>query len=140
MNNNLPLVFACSGCSNSGQLANEVALELNRRGVAEMSCLAGVGAAKAHFLKKLAKREVWVVDGCPIECALGIFDQLRECVDIHIRLHDLGVRKNDPLPTGAAFANFVDDVIEYANAKTSAIAPGPSIAPPPGHCSEPRAE
>lgn len=131
MNTNLPLVFACSGCSNSGQLANEVALELNRRGIAEMSCLAGVGAAKAHFLKKLAKREVWVVDGCPIECALGIFDQVREGVDIPIRLHDLGVRKSDPIPTGAEFTSFVDDVIEYVHAKTCVTMPEPPIAPSP---------
>ncbi len=29
----IPILFACSGCSNTGQLANDVALELNRRGV-----------------------------------------------------------------------------------------------------------
>ena len=38
-----PLVYSCSGCSSAAQLANHVALQLDRRGVAEMSCIAGVG-------------------------------------------------------------------------------------------------
>ena len=40
---NLPLVYSCSGCSNLAQLANDLALRLDRDGLAEMSCIAGVG-------------------------------------------------------------------------------------------------
>lgn len=87
-----------------------------------MSCLAGVGAGKLHFLKKLADREVWIVDGCPIECSLGVFDQLREHADVHIRLHDLSVRKNDPLPKGHALELFIDSVLEYVAAKKGTLA------------------
>jgi len=94
----LPIALACSGCSEVGQFANQVALELNRRGIAEMSCLAGVGAAKRHFLKQLRDREVWIIDGCPIECSLGAFHQVQEHADVHIRLHVLGVRKQAPRP------------------------------------------
>ncbi|HAQ85985.1 MAG TPA: zinc-binding protein, partial [Pseudomonas sp.] len=39
----LPLVYACSGCSNVAQLANTLAVRLDRAGLAEMSCIAGVG-------------------------------------------------------------------------------------------------
>lgn len=39
----LPLVYACSGCSNVAQLANDLALRLDRARLAEMSCIAGVG-------------------------------------------------------------------------------------------------
>ena len=39
----LPLVYSCSGCSSAAQLANHVALQLDREGLAEMSCIAGVG-------------------------------------------------------------------------------------------------
>jgi uncharacterized metal-binding protein len=38
-----PLVYSCPGCSSAAQMANYIALELDRRGVAEMSCIAGVG-------------------------------------------------------------------------------------------------
>lgn len=108
----IPIVFACSGCSNAGQLADNLARELDARGIAEMSCLAGVGAAKKHFLKQLMGREVWVIDGCPIECSLGVFDNVSENIDVHIRLHDLGVRKNAELPTGTDFAELVESVLQ----------------------------
>ncbi len=113
MSQRLPLLFACSGCSNAGQLANDLAVELNRRGIAEMSCLAGVGAGKPHFLKQLAEREVWIIDGCAIECSLGIFAQLCEHVDVHIRLHDLGIRKNASPPTGPMFDELIEAVLEH---------------------------
>jgi uncharacterized metal-binding protein len=38
--NELPLVYSCSGCSNIAQLANQVAIELDRDHIAEMSCIA----------------------------------------------------------------------------------------------------
>lgn len=107
-----PILFACSGCSNAGQLANQIALELDRRGLAEMSCLAGVGAAKRHFLKQLADREVWIIDGCPIECSLGVFAQVHENVDVHIRLYELGVRKSEPLPAGSEFDRIMTGVLQ----------------------------
>src|SRR5688500_12356149 len=47
----LPLVYSCSGCSSAAQLANHVALQLDRRGVAEMSCIAGVGGDVPHLMK-----------------------------------------------------------------------------------------
>ena len=66
----LPLVYSCSGCSSAAQTANEIALELDRLGVAEMSCIAGVGG-DVPSLVKLAKsgRPVTVIDGCALACA-----------------------------------------------------------------------
>ena len=96
----LPLVFTCSGCSLAGRLAYDLGQEFDRRGIAEMSCLAGVGAAKSHFLKQLRGREVWIIDGCPIECGLGVFAQVRRQADVHIRLHELGVKKNSGAQAG----------------------------------------
>jgi len=39
----LTLVYSCSGCSSAAQLANRLAVRLDRAGLAEMSCIAGVG-------------------------------------------------------------------------------------------------
>ena len=39
----LPLVYSCSGCSAAAQTANTLAVRLDRRHLAEMSCIAGVG-------------------------------------------------------------------------------------------------
>ncbi len=91
-----PLVFACSGCSFAGKLADDMARHLDRTGDAEMSCLAGIGAKRPGFLAKLRSRDVWVIDGCPIECARGVFEQAGHggAVTRHIRLHDHGVKKH----------------------------------------------
>jgi uncharacterized metal-binding protein len=63
------LVYACSGCSSAAQLANHVALQLDRRGVAEMSCIAGVGG-DVRYLLKIAQsgRAIVALDGCPLAC------------------------------------------------------------------------
>ena len=116
-----PILFACSGCSNAGQLANDVAHELDRRGVAEMSCLAGIGAAKPLFLKKLQQREVWVVDGCPIHCSLGVFNQVHEHIDVHIRLHDLGVKKQAAAPIGEALNTLIEDVLRDIESQRTSV-------------------
>jgi uncharacterized metal-binding protein len=96
-----PVVFACAGCSFEGRLAYDLAQELDRRGIAEMSYLAGLACEKKPFLKKIQRREVWIIDGCPIGCALGVLDRLRRTA-VHIRLHDLGYRKTAPPPEGVA--------------------------------------
>lgn len=91
-----PLVFACSGCSFAGNLADDLARHMDRTGHAEMSCLAGIGARRPGFLAKLHHRDVWVIDGCAIECARGVFEQAGRAGSIsqHIRLHDPATRKH----------------------------------------------
>lgn len=91
-----PIVFACAGCSNAGRLPYDVARVLDAGGTWRCPAWRGVAAGKPSFLKKLADRPVWVIDGCPIECAAGVFEQVGRPVDLHIRMHQLGVRKNDP--------------------------------------------
>jgi len=91
-----PLVFACAGCSDVGRLAYDVARELDRRGTAEMSCLAGVAARKPAFLRKLRGRHIWLVDGCPIECALATFVNPGHTIARHIRLADYGFKEERP--------------------------------------------
>ena len=65
----LPVVYSCSGCSSAAQLANHVALQLDRKGLAEMSCIAGVGGDVPHLMK-LARsgRPIIGLDGCPSVC------------------------------------------------------------------------
>ncbi len=89
-----PLVYACAGCSDAGKLAYDLGLALTRRGDAEMSCLAGVAALRPGFLRQLRRRDAWVIDGCPIECGRGVFEQAGQRMTRHIRLHELGYCKN----------------------------------------------
>jgi uncharacterized metal-binding protein len=96
----LPVVFACSGSSNSGQLANLLALTLDRRGIAEMSCLAGLAAGKRQFLGRLAGREVWVLDGCATSCGKEIVGRFPGALVRYLSLDALGIHKDSPLPEG----------------------------------------
>lgn len=66
---NLPLVYACSGCSNVAQLANHAAVELNNQQLAEMSCISGVGGGVKPLVRKAKSgREIIAIDGCPLAC------------------------------------------------------------------------
>lgn len=91
-----PIIFACAGCSFAGQIAYQVALNIDETGFAEMSCLAGVASGKKSFIKKLNNKKVILIDGCPIECAKGVFDKLRLSVDSHVNLKTYGIKKSIP--------------------------------------------
>ena len=66
----LPVVYACSGCSSAGQLADHVARRLDRAGLGEMSSIAGVGAGDAQQLSKARSRfPIIAIDGCANGCA-----------------------------------------------------------------------
>jgi len=114
-----PLVFACSGCSFAGKLADDMARHLDRTGDAEMSCLAGIGAKRPGFLAKLRSREVWVIDGCPIECARGVFEQAGHggAVTRHIRLHDHGVKKHQAPNGGVDVDGFAVQLTEQVKTR-----------------------
>ena len=136
----LPLVFACSGCSHAGRLAYDVALELDRRGVAEMSCLAGIGGRITHFLRQLPGRDVWIIDGCPIECARGVFEQVRGRADAHICLHELGVRKNAGAPPDGDMERLLDGALQQVSAQqepcgADSLKQNPNVEPE-GECDE----
>lgn len=55
----LPLVYACSDCSSAGQMSNYIARELDRREVAEMSCISGVGDNVPHLMRIALSARSW---------------------------------------------------------------------------------
>lgn len=90
----LPLVYSCSGCSSAAQLANHVALALDRQGVAEMSCIAGVGGDVPSLLRVAhSGRPIIALDGCPLACVQASLARHRIPVARHYQLQQHGVRK-----------------------------------------------
>lgn len=89
-----PLVYSCSGCSSAAQMANYIALKLDRKGSAEMSCIAGVGG-NVKKLVRTAKsgRKLIAIDGCPLACAKACLQNHNLMPDIHVDLSRLGVAK-----------------------------------------------
>lgn len=90
----LPLVYSCSGCSSAAQLANHVALQLDRRGLAEMSCIAGVGGDVPHLMKIVRSgRPIVALDGCPLVCVKSVLARHGLTADRHYQLQQYGVKK-----------------------------------------------
>ena len=90
----LPLVYSCSGCSSAAQAANYIALKLDREGDAEMSCIAGVGGNVQHLVNiARSGRPIIAIDGCPLACALHCLAERGLSADLHLLLHEQGVKK-----------------------------------------------
>lgn len=110
----LPLVYSCSGCSSAAQLANHLAVRLDREGLAEMSCIAGVGGNVRSLVRKArdaadAGRPIVAIDGCVLVCAKACLAQRGVTPDEHVLLAEQGVRKAyhadfDPTQADAVYA------------------------------------
>ena len=89
-----PLVYSCSGCSSAAQLANQVALQMDRLGIAEMSCIAGVGGDVPHLLKPAhSGRPIIALDGCPLACVRSCLARHGINPARHYQLQQYGVKK-----------------------------------------------
>ncbi|PZU43046.1 MAG: zinc-binding protein [Acidovorax sp.] len=114
-----PLVYSCSGCSSAAQLANHVAVRLDREGVAEMSCIAGVGG-DVPKLVKLARsgRPIIALDGCPLVCVKSSLARRGITPARHFQLHEYGVKKRnhqdfDPAEAAQVLARIQADLHDH---------------------------
>jgi len=89
------VVFPCSGGSNCGQIANEVAVDLTEDGVGTIFCLAGIGAHIPGMIEsaKSAKRIV-AIDGCSVECAKKTLEHAGLTITDYIDITTEGIAKN----------------------------------------------
>lgn len=101
--------------SHVARLAHDLAKELDRRGIAEMSCLDGLVSFKPAFLKALEGRQTWVIDGCPMEWGLGVFARIGQVMSLHIKLHDFGFKKYQPVGDDFDMGALVDRVLREAH-------------------------
>lgn len=89
-----PLVYSCSGCSSAAQMANYLAIKMDRAGVAEMSCIAGVGGnVKKMVHKALSGRKIITIDGCPLACSRECLGNHNIIPDMQFELTNFGVSK-----------------------------------------------
>lgn len=108
-----PLVYACSGCSNVAQMANYMALELTKRGVAEMSCIAGVGGGVPNLVKKAqAAERIIALDGCQLHCVKHCLRNQGVTADVHLTLNEYGLRKRHHEEFNQAEADELLDKLE----------------------------
>jgi uncharacterized metal-binding protein len=105
------VVYACSGCSDAGELADRIARQLTREGVAEMSCLAGIGGRVKPLVNKAASAErILAIDGCPLNCTRHTLELAGFKDFEHLELHKLSILKgscpvtDDRIATGVTAA------------------------------------
>ena len=90
----LPLVYSCSGCSSVAQLANQFAVRLDREGLAEMSCISGVGGGVPVLVKRARSgRPILALDGCVLACVQACLAQAGVRPTRHVLLNQHGATK-----------------------------------------------
>lgn len=89
-----PLIYSCSGCSSAAQLANHLAIRMDRRQAAEMSCIVGVGGDVKPLVRTAKSgRPIIMLDGCPLQCGRHTLARHGLKADLHWDLSKMGVRK-----------------------------------------------
>lgn len=75
-------------------MANHLALRLDRDGLAEMSCIAGVGGGVEGLVRTARSgRPILALDGCVLRCVVACLGNAGVVADRHVLLSDAGVRK-----------------------------------------------
>ena len=111
------VIYACSGCSDAGELADRTARTLSQQKRGEMSCLAGIGGRVKPLLIKAEKADqIVAIDGCPLNCARHTLEQAGFKTMHHLELHKLGLRKGSCPPTEERLALAVQAGIEMLDA------------------------
>ncbi|MFO1478477.1 MAG: putative zinc-binding protein [Verrucomicrobiota bacterium] len=106
-------VLACSGCSAAGELADHTARRLQKLGAAKMSCLAGVGGRVSSIMATVQNAPgILMIDGCPLECGAHVLRGAGFTGFKQIKLHELGIRKNDSAAVDeSTVARLADDAL-----------------------------
>ncbi len=125
MSTKLPLVYACSGCSSAAQMTNHLALTLDREGIAEMSCIAGVGGGVPALVRTAqAGRRILALDGCVLQCVSACLAHAGLVADTHLLLSDYGVKKRQ-------HADF--DLTQAQHVYATEVLPAARALVPPPH-------
>ncbi|MCL4202543.1 MAG: hypothetical protein KJ000_08600 [Pirellulaceae bacterium] len=107
------LIFACSGGSDVGHLADLAARELVDLGIGKMGCLAGLAAQNPGSVRDAKSAdEIVVIDGCAGECARKTLEAAGIEGFEHVRLTDLNLEKDKSPATDQRVAMVVHHVTQ----------------------------
>lgn len=91
-----PIIYSCSGCSSAAQMANYIAVKIDRKAIAEMSCIVGVGGNVKKMVKTAKSgRKIIAIDGCPLSCSKACLSNHHIEPDLHFELTQFGVKKKN---------------------------------------------
>ncbi|MEZ4872669.1 MAG: putative zinc-binding protein [Bdellovibrionales bacterium] len=90
----IPTVYSCSGCSSAAQMANHLAIQLDRIGEAQMSCIAGVGGDVGSLVRAAKNSEfIITIDGCPLKCCQACLRKHQLKAKMQIVLSDYKIER-----------------------------------------------
>lgn len=115
-----PMVMACAGAANVGQISNQAAVELARENLCRPFCLAAIGAHKKGYVKAALNAEVIAIDGCEVGCAKGILEQENITPALYVVITGLGIEK----AMGPFDPADVEKVKQFAISRRNAIVSG----------------
>jgi uncharacterized metal-binding protein len=125
------IAYACSGCSDAGELADRIARRLTRDGAAEMSCLAGIGGRVKSLVNKAENAErILAIDGCPLNCTRHTLELAGFNNFEHLELHKLGMRKNSCPVTEERIADGVDAAKKILSLEKLPVKDSPELVNP----------
>lgn len=88
------LIFTCSGSSNVGQVANQVAVDLQQEGIGKMLCLAGIGGHVSGMIASArAGKRLIGIDGCPVACTRKTMEHADLNITDYVMITELGFEK-----------------------------------------------
>lgn len=88
------LIFACSGGADVGHLSDQAARKMMENGFGKMFCLAGIGGDVEAILKTTRGADkILAIDGCPVDCAKKSLERVGIKDYTHFRLTELGFDK-----------------------------------------------
>jgi uncharacterized metal-binding protein len=107
-----PIVYSCSGCSSAAQMANYLAVQLDRLGIAEMSCIAGLGGDVKKMVKTAKQAtKIIAIDGCPLSCAKATLKRHGLEAREYYQLGDMGIKKLQHADFDRAQADLIFDLV-----------------------------
>jgi len=87
------LIVACSGGSNVGQVANNAMIELDKAGIGNAYCLAGIGAGLSGFIESAKTAKTVIIDGCPVGCARKVSEKYHIPPTKYFVVTEMGIEK-----------------------------------------------
>lgn len=95
------IVYACSGCADVGEVADQVSRKLRTDGFAtsKASCLIGIGAGLKPFIDAAKAAETVVtIDGCGVLCAKITIENIGLQPNAVV-LTEMGLEKGKTMPS-----------------------------------------
>ena len=102
------ILLPCSGGSNCGQIANQVAVKLDEEGIGKIYCLAGIGAhIKGMVESARSAKRIVALDGCEVACAKRAIGHAGLTVTDWICVTDEGIAKSHQFKIATKETNLI---------------------------------